>query len=365
MVKNEVLVTELAKSLININTENPPGREKQVTKFIQDYLWELKIESELIEFESGRFNLVAVLGKGNGGLMLNGHTDTVPLGDTPTYSNGALAKVSGNSIYGRGAADMKGALAAILASLHDLEPNKFKRKLLLSFVGDEESKFKGSKWLIKNRSRLFGGIKYGIVAEPTGMKIQTAQRGLLGAKITFSGKMSHASTPWLGSNAIAKAAKFISQIEMPENKIPEKDVMTITKINGGIAGNVVPNSCEVHIDRRIIPGHTTKDAISKIKTAMKKVDPKAKFEVKVAQEAFSVDSKSQIVQTLKSLTGGSTFCSRFYTEAELYGRAFGMDCVVFGPGEPKFSHKANEHVSILNLKKSTAVFESLIKKWCI
>ena len=365
MVKTAPLVVELAQELININTENPPGREEQAAKFIRDYLSRLNIESELIEFEPGRFNLVAILGKGSSGLMLNGHMDTVPLGDTPTYANGELAKVSGGNLYGRGAADMKGSLAAILASLRGLEQNKFKRKLLLAFVGDEESKFKGSKWLIKNRSKLFDGIKYGIVGEPTGMGIQTAQRGLLGAKITFTGKMSHASTPWLGSNAIAKASKFVSQIESSENKVPEKDIMTITKIHGGIAGNVVPNSCEVHIDRRIIPGHTTKDGISKIKTAMKKVDSKANFEVKVAQEAFSVDPHSEIVQMLKSLTGGKTFCSRFYTEAELYGKEFGIDCVVFGPGEPKFSHKANEHVSILNLKKSATVFESVIKKWCL
>jgi succinyl-diaminopimelate desuccinylase len=142
---------ELAKKLISINSENPPGNEREIAFFIRDFLDDLDIETRLIKFGKNRYNLIASIGKGNG-LMLNGHMDTVPIGNVENWEFNPFGEIKNGKLYGRGAADMKGSLACMLTALQNLLRSKaeFKRRLLLVFVGDEEVRFAGSEFLIKN-----------------------------------------------------------------------------------------------------------------------------------------------------------------------------------------------------------------------
>ena len=144
---------ELTQELVKINSENPPGNEREVAKFIKDFLEDLKIPAELIEFDSNRFNVVASIGSGKG-MMLNGHMDTVPAGQNWKIDP-FEGKIVNGKIYGRGASDMKGGIASILSAVKNLSKEKFKKKLLLTFVADEEVALKGSEYLIKNRKEIF------------------------------------------------------------------------------------------------------------------------------------------------------------------------------------------------------------------
>ncbi|MGI0141278.1 MAG: M20 family metallopeptidase [Candidatus Micrarchaeales archaeon] len=366
MERRTPTVVSLTKELININTENPPGREIEAAKFIQGYLKGLGIESQMIEFEPSRANLIANIGKGEG-MMLNGHIDTVPF---PSNSVNKFATVQNGKVYGRGAADMKGGIASILASLEGINVDRFRRRLLLAFVADEESKFKGSRYLLEKRKGIFKDVKYGIIAEPSNLKIRIGQKGILGVKVGFTGSMAHGSSPWLGDNAIAKASAFVNDIgKTGEGRavdtMARKDTMAITRINGGVAGNVIPDYCEVHIDRRIAPGGNTATALSQIRKLAKRHDPKACIDVKVAREPYAIDPKSKFVKMLKGITKAQTYYARTYTEAELYGRTAGIECVVYGPGESKLSHTPNEYVRMENLKRATNTFRSVIEKWCL
>ena len=146
---------ELTQQLVGINSENPPGNEKKIAKYIRDFLNDLKIKSELIEFEKNRCDVIASIGKGKG-LMLNGHMDTVPAGDLKKWKYDPFeGKVVNGKLYGRGSSDMKGGLAAVLIAVKNLSRENFKRKLLLTFVADEEVAMKGSDYLIKNRRNIF------------------------------------------------------------------------------------------------------------------------------------------------------------------------------------------------------------------
>ncbi|MDE1825299.1 MAG: M20/M25/M40 family metallo-hydrolase [Candidatus Micrarchaeota archaeon] len=366
MKSSEPTVVRLTKELININTENPPGREVEAARYMRSYLKGLGIRSEIIEFAPGRANIVAGIGKGEG-IMLNGHIDTVPF---PSNRLGNLASVKAGRIYGRGAADMKGAVASILASLEGIDTENFRRRLLLVFVADEESKFKGSTYLLSKRKRLFKGVKYGIIAEPSGLKIRLGQKGILGVKVGFTGKMAHGSSPWLGDNAIYKAASFVQEIgkareAVEVDKREEKDTIAVTRINGGVAGNVIPDYCEVHIDKRVAQGSKTAAAFEQIKKIAKRHDNDARIEIKVAREPYKIDPNSKLVKWLIGLTKAETYYARTYTEAELYGRIAGIECVVYGPGESRWSHDPNESVSIANLKRATETYRSIIKRWCL
>lgn len=204
---------ELTQELVKINSENPPGNEKQVARFIHDYLQDLKLESELVEFEPYRFNVIAEVGRGDG-FVLGGHTDTVPIGIRTNWRHDPLGgEIIGNKLYGRGSSDMKGGVASILASVSKIDLSKLKRKLILLFVADEEANSKGSTWIVKNRKELLTGIKYGMMAEPTYNTIRTAQKGTFRTRVKFKGKSAHSSRPWLGDNAITKATKFIDELE--------------------------------------------------------------------------------------------------------------------------------------------------------
>ncbi len=365
MANGDSLVVDLTKRLIEINSENPPGREKEAAKFVRDYLDSIKIDPEIVEFDKGRSNVIASIGKGEG-MMLCGHLDTVPCEDKTQM----IGKIQKNRLYGRGSADMKGGVAAILASLKGLDLNKLNRRILLTFVADEEAGGKGTEWLLNNRKGTFKSVKYGIIAEPTNLAIQIAQKGILGINVNFSGRAAHGSRPWLGDNAIIKASEFIEKLNNVSLANGIKDALlgsntvNIGKIRGGVAVNVVPSSCEVNLDIRTISPESTRHIILQVRTLANQIDKKSKCTVAWKKEAIKVSQNSEVVKILRSITNSKLVGSTFYTEAEMYMNGTGMDCTVFGPGDIKVCHTRNEYVNIRDLEKSEYTFKQVIRKWC-
>jgi succinyl-diaminopimelate desuccinylase len=315
---------ELTQELVRINSENPPGNEKQVAKFIKDFLEDLKISAELIEFEKNRVNLVASIGNGDG-LMLNGHMDTVPVGDIRNWKYDPFeGKVLNGKIYGRGTSDMKGGIAAILTAVKNLAKEKFKRKLLLTFVADEEVSLKGSKYLIENRKEMFKDIKYGLVAECNDMSLTIAQKGITDIRVKFKGKAAHGSKPELGDNAIYKAADFIQELRKliiklknKENLILGSGTINVGTIRGGTKINVVPDYCEIEIDRRLIPGETPTIAVNQIKNLLKKLKLKAEVILEVNRLPMQIDKNLELIKILNRIGKFKTIGESGYTEIEL------------------------------------------------
>jgi acetylornithine deacetylase/succinyl-diaminopimelate desuccinylase family protein len=363
---------ELLQRLVRINSENPPGNEKEIAFFIKDFLEDLKIKTELIEFDENRFNLIASIGKGNG-LMLNGHMDTVPVGKVEEWRFNPFGEIVNGRVYGRGTVDMKGGLASILTAVKNLVKSgfTFKRKLLLVFVGDEEVALRGSKFLMDKRKDLFSNIKYGVIAEPTKMTITRAQKGIVDMKIKFKGKAAHGSRPEQGDNAIYKACNVIQEIRKLIERLKKKKnptlgsgTINVGTICGGTKVNIVPDYCEIEIDRRIIPGETPKLARKQIQNILKKLKIRAKVEIVVSRLPLEIPEDSELITLLKKITGKGTRGESGYTESELYYRECGIECVTCGPGNMNLSHKANECIKIKELKKAVYVYENLIKKLC-
>jgi succinyl-diaminopimelate desuccinylase len=366
-IMNEI---ELTQELVRINSENPPGNEAEIAMYIKDFLDDLKISTELIEFEKNRLDVVASIGEGKG-MMFNGHMDTVPAGGNWKY-NPFEGKIVNGKIYGRGTSDMKGGIASILAAVKNLSNEKFKRKLLLTFVADEEDLQKGSEYLIKNRKEIFRDVKYGIVAECNDLNLTIAQKGIVHLRVKFKGKAAHGSRPDLGDNAIYKAADFIQeirklieQLKKRRNSILGSGTVNVGTINGGTRINVVPDFCDVKVDRRIIPGETPDYAISQIKNILKKLKLKADIEVESKRFPMQISDKLEIVKLVKSITNVKMIGSSGYDEAELYYREAGVPSVTIGPGVSNQAHVANEYIPIKNLQKATKIYEKLIRKVCL
>jgi acetylornithine deacetylase/succinyl-diaminopimelate desuccinylase family protein len=364
---NEV---ELTQELIRINSENPPGNEKQIAKFIKDFLDDLKIPSELIEFEKNRCDVIASVGSGKG-LMFNGHLDTVPAGENWRLDP-FEGKLINGKIYGRGSSDMKGGLAAILTAVKNLSKEDFKRKLLLTFVADEEVSMKGSEYLIKNRKEIFKDVKYGIMAESNDLDLTIAQKGIVQIKIKFKGKAAHGSRPDLGDNAIYKAVDFIQELrklieelKKRRNPILGSGTINVGKINGGTKINVVPDSCSLEVDRRIIPGETIDYAVNQIKKILKKLKLQAYVEVGKGRMPMQISDKLELIKLIKSIAKTKTVGESGYTEAELFYKDAKVPCVSFGPGISNQAHVANEFITIKNLQKATRIYEKVIRKVCL
>ncbi len=362
-------VVRIAKDLVDIRSESLADGEGDVARYISGYLKGIGIASETIEFQKGRFNVIATAGKGDG-LMLNGHMDTVPIGDAGKWRHGTQARVSGGRLYGRGSTDMKGGIAAMLSALTDFDYSKSKRRLALAFVGDEEMYFRGSAWLLRNRKSFFRNVRYGMISEPTDLGLQIAQKGILSMTIEVRGKGAHGSTPWMGKNAIVGMSKFIEELDKLSGKLGVTDrllgkgTINVGQIQGGTAPNVVPDYCEIKVDRRLVPGETAKGALSDIERILKSLKLDYRMEITITKPPFKLDGGSYLPRFLSGIVPGGYVGMTGYTEAELYKSMSGMDCVVFGPGTKKSMHQADEYVSISSLRKCRDYYSRIIRKWC-
>lgn len=374
----EEKVVDLTRNLIVRRSDTD---ETEVARFIQGYLKSIGIDSEILacnpktEQERYGVNLVASIGKGEG-LMLAGHMDTVALGDETQWKH-RQGEVVGDRLYGRGASDMKGGLASILTALSRVDLSNAKRRILLVFDADEEGYFTGANHLVADNRDIFEGVKYGILAETSDLKIKVMQKGLMGMRVVFRGTSAHASTPSdKVDSAIVKAAGFVSEATKLNEKFKDdgvfgKGTLIVGTIKGGTGENVVPNRCEVSVDRRIVTNETLEEAREQILSLVR--DPRfgpdpivlPGFEFK----PYKLDMDSKVLKMLTEASGlepvlGKGYAvSSGYTEAELFSTRAGVESAIYGPGSHEMAHQVGEYVNIGELLTATATFEKVIGRW--
>jgi succinyl-diaminopimelate desuccinylase len=259
-------------------TQNPPGDEKAGAEFIVQRLGQWGIQAELIPepYENRPQVCGQVVGSHEGPtLVLNGHIDVVPPGDVTQWDIPPFkGEIINGRVHGRGASDMKGALAAMMvtAKIVNEMKDQLAGKMLLQFVIGEEKGEPGTKHLLINR-----GLRgdYGIVLEPTGLRVATAEKGLAWFRITLQGRPVHGSVAEQGINAIEKAMKFANEIVNYNSKISRRKHQlvgnpkcSITIIHGGTKENVIPESCTVALDRRINPDESVEEVENEIRSIL-------------------------------------------------------------------------------------------------
>ncbi len=364
LIKEEE-VLEVLRELIRKPSQNPPGNEKVVAEYIYKMMRKWGFQPQYVcKPEPGRPS-VGVVYKGTKGaprLVLNGHIDVVPEGDLDGWSVSCFeGLVRDGRIYGRGACDMKGGIAAAMIAAKVIKESgvKLRGDLILQFAMGEETGEAGTKSLLEEG---FSG-DWGIVLEPTDLKVMTAEKGLAWYHFKVKGKPTHGSRPHQGVNAIYKAARLISAIQEYHEEIGKrthplcgKDVCSVTMIKGGTKENIIPESCWLAIDRRIIPGETVEqvdEEIEAIVRRLNKEDPefKCKFERVMLYESAEIPVDQEIAEVVrknvKQVTGvipapagllASTDQRNFINDA-------GIPAISWGPGWGK-SHELDEYVEI-------------------
>lgn len=343
------------------------GSEQEIANFIARRLEGSGFEIRLQEPREGRPNVIGTL-RGSGGgynLMLNGHLDTV---ETSGMTIDPLAgKVMDGKLYGRGAVDMKGALAALILVGETVKRLgvELKGDLIISGCMDEEGRAVGSQAM----ARTLSGIDAAIVGEATGMKIGIAHKGLTFITLRTYGKATHGSSPQLGVNAIMAMNKVLTALDkelskwFEEKRHPTLGTPTynVGLIHGGYRANVVPDRCEVEIDRRMVPGETVESVLGEIEAVLgilRSEDRTLKVEasaldwikalpMEVSKDEYVVQSISKSLKTMGRKPEITTL--PYWTDASSFVNLAHIPTVVFGPGDVRQAHSADEYIDVQEL----------------
>ncbi|MBN1883727.1 MAG: M20 family metallopeptidase [Deltaproteobacteria bacterium] len=377
-------VIDFLRSILVINTENPPGNEEPVARVIAGRLMPLGFEVEFFEPEPKRTSLLAVL-RGEGGgrsLLMNGHIDIGPIGEGWT-KDPLAGEIEDGKIYGRGTGDMKSGVAAMVCAAEAVVASRLKRRgdLYLTFVADESSGgHKGSGYLIR-RAKIDADM--GVICEPSGGHIGIAHRGTVWVSVEVIGKSGQATKPNSGVNAISCAAGVIAALdrELPpilkeiRHPILPEPCFNFGTIAGGIKTNVIADRCSFTIDRRTIPGERTEEVIEQVRTiadrALLGTGAQVTVKAEMVVEASEVSPDLPIIDECKRamakvvdmeplLGGGGGF-----TDAHWFTNDLGIPTVIFGPwylhfGDGSISDIPDEYNYIEDIITGTTVYAHLI-----
>jgi|YelNatPaOPRAMG01_1025707.scaffolds.fasta_scaffold05708_10 putative selenium metabolism hydrolase len=377
-----------------IKTPSLSGHEKDVAELMAEKMREVGFDKIQID----EFNDVIGIIKGEGtgeNVLFNGHLDHVPPGDmedpfSGKIMNGSKFGLDGKVIYGRGACDMKGALAAMVMAGATLKEINVKTKgdiYITASVMEEKGGSLGTKAIIERKDIQ---PKIAVIGEATNLNIAIGHRGTAYIEVIVCGKSSHASNPNAGINAIYKATKIIDEIQGITPRLPVHPILGRTLVNvtnifakpGSV--NVIPYECCLQIDARFIPEFTNEDIIrfiEKIISDLKHIDPNLDAgvriatgklhlpsgEVKIYQELmpplFTDPNENVIqksVQVVRSVAGINPKVTvwNFATDGGWFSKA-GMITFGLGPGDEKFAHTSQENISVTQVLMATKIYSIL------
>lgn len=369
-------VVAFLQAIIQQRSDYPPGDCREAVGVLADKLSEAGVPFELYSREEHQPNLIATLGgdqNERARLMYHAHIDTVPPGEMERWSVDPFGgEIRDSLIYGRGAGDDKGSVAAQAMALVTLARAglPLAGPLRLVTVSDEEfGGLNGTHWLHGKGLLQTEAL---VVGEQTNNRVAIAERVACGIDITVYGKSAHGATPWEGENAVLKAArslvwlqdKLFPQLEARTHPYLPPPSLCICKIAGGLQWGIVPERCVVEMDRRLVPGETREMAMDEIRHLLDEyaaqVEP-LRYELYSSGEmAANIDTPPGdpfVVianQALGSLTGESRPLTGYVQTSD--GRWFardGIPIIIFGPSVPAVAHAADEHVSIEQLVEAT------------
>jgi len=375
-------VISLLGDLISINSVNPlegtsTKGEKELAFYLKGYLQSTGIKSILQPVLDERPNVIGIIAGKNKGknFVLEAHMDTVTV-DNMTIDP-FLPKIEEGKMFGRGACDDKGSLAAMLLAMKLLKQKNIPLKgdVCIAAVVDEEHKYRGILHFLNQGFKLNAGI----VGEPTNLDILIAHKGCLRWRIITKGISVHSSKPEKGKNAIYLMNEVISTLQKrliplcrkKSHPLVGSPTLSVNSIQGGTQVNVVPDRCFIEIDRRMIPGENEQDVlkeVDKFLDELRKENPLLEVEREdpfITSPPMQIREDEEVVQTLlkcakdnqaaeSKIRGG-----RFDSDAGKFV-ARGIPTPVFGPGDIAQAHSENEWVEIKQVAQAAEIIAQTI-----
>jgi acetylornithine deacetylase len=354
----------------------------ELVDFVRDHLAASGVESRLVHDDTGtKANLWAVIGPRDvPGLVLSGHTDVVPVAGQAWSGDPFRARLQDDRVLGRGAADMKGFVACVLAMVPELVAARLERPAILAFSYDEEVGCKGVPRLIEAILAELPRPQACLVGEPTLMGLVDGHKGKAGYRCIVTGREAHSAYPGLGANAVIAAARIIERIAamgegftahgpFAEGFDPPHHTSGVGRIEGGSQLNIVPNHCRFEFEFRTLPAEDPMRLVREVEDyaaaevlpALHATAPEAaiRFEEVLAYPGMAPPPESDFTRLMRELTGTARPTKvSFGTEGGCFA-ARGIPSLVCGPGDIRVAHKPDEWIAVEQLERCDAFLRAL------
>lgn len=329
-----------------------------------------------LETQPRKANLIATLGSGTGGLVLAGHTDTVPCDDALWHSDPFTLSLRDNRLYGLGSADMKGFFALAIEAIKPLLEQPLKAPIIILATADEESSMDGARALVKDD---VAGARYAIVGEPTGLKPIYAHKGIIMESVVIEGRSGHSSNPLFGNSAMEAMHEVMSELMALRQELQEKHrhpgfayptpSLNLGCIHGGDNPNRICGRCELHFDLRTVPGMENGLLHQEIERRLAAIAQRRQINIGITPlmpgiDAFEQPLDSNLVEVVRNLTGRQPETVSFCTEAPFF-QNLGLQTLVMGPGHIDQAHQPDEFIPLDHIKPSIALLQGLMRKYCL
>lgn len=375
----------LLQELIRQRSDYPPGDCRAAVEVVARKLASAGIHSSVMARQAHQRSLLTILGEqaGQPRLLFHAHIDTVPAGDLERWSVDPFGgEVKDGRIYGRGAGDDKGSVAAQVMAFIALARAgvPLRNSLQLAIVADEESGgLQGTRWLHQEGVLKADAL---VVGEQTNNTVAIAERVACGIDLNVFGRSAHGAMPWAGENAVLKAARALTylferlapRLEVRAHPYLPPATLNVGKITGGIQWSIVPESCKIEMDRRLLPGETREAAMQEIREILDEyaaqVEPLRYELFSQGEVAANINTSPddpfvrQASQALADLRGEARPLTGYVQTSD--GRWFardGIPIILFGPSDPAVAHAADEQVSIEELVEAARFYTLLALRW--
>ncbi|AEG58082.1 M20 family metallopeptidase [Sinorhizobium meliloti] len=363
---------QFLQQVVSIDSCDPPGGELEVAKLVHEQLLSLGIEAALDEFLPGRANVLGRI-RGSGekpAFVLSSHMDTVPVGTVSWKRPPFSGVIEGGRLYGRGATDMKSALASMIAAAGSLarKAHLLKGDVILAFTAGESANLLGARRFVEQ------GLKNEIGAflcgEPSDLDVIIVEKAALWLRATATGRLGHVSGA-AGINAIDVVREFLGSLKTMELNCPphpllDEPTIRVGRIEGGSAVNLTPDNCTVDFDIRLPPGVDHLSIVRQVENIVPENMTISILDFKPAVESLPDDEFVKLCTDVCARHRGKAPAIKgasYYSDGTVLLEGLSVPFAIIGPGELGLSGQADESVSTDNLLKAVEIYEDVALAW--
>lgn len=351
---------------------------KGVIQLLESWLSSQGFECEVMPLpqQPNKFNLIATLGSGDGGLVLAGHTDTVPYDEGRWQSDPFALEERDQKLYGLGSCDMKGFFAIVLDTIQTMQLSNLKQPLIILATADEESSMSGARALVEQ-----GTLKarYALIGEPTSLTPIYAHKGIMMERIQITGQAGHSSNPSLGNNALDAMHEVMSELMIFRQQLKtnyrdasfviDYPTMNFGCLHGGDNPNRICGRCELEFDLRALPGMSNQALMAEIAQLLPRIEEKTGTKIQLNSlfpdvPSFYTPIESDIIKACEALTKRQASTVAFATEGSFLNQ-MGMETLILGPGSIDQAHQPNEFMALDQIQPMQQVIRGLIERFCL
>jgi len=383
MPLNHAVVRERLERLISIPSvsSTDPGWDqgnRVVIDTLADWLGNMgfAIEIQNVNSDGSKANLIATLGSGPGGLVLSGHTDTVPYDDGLWQSDPLKLSERNNRFYGLGSTDMKGFFPIAMAAASAFSGADLKQPLIILATADEESSMNGARALT---TAGYPKARAAIIGEPTGLVPVRMHKGIMMESVKVLGRAGHSSNPELGNSALEAMHTVIGDLIRYRTELRDRysndlfevayPTLNLGCIHGGDSPNRICGKTELHFDLRMTPNGDNASVRGEIEQRLAGIAQRHNLDISLHSlindiSPFVQEEDCELVRMAEKLTGHSAEAVAFATEAPLL-QQLGMETIVMGPGSIDLAHQPDEYLELSQIQPCIALLEKCINHYCL